>query len=71
MKTCVDLVDYCVDWMESPKRPYWSKFDYLMWVLSVNMLYGIEDHFQKTIEVNLNGYLWWTRSKIKSNMSLL
>lgn len=45
MKTCVDLVDYCVDWMQSPKRPYWNKSDYLMWILSVNMLYGIEEHF--------------------------
>lgn len=45
MKTCVDLVDYCVDWMQSPKRPYWSKFDYLMWVLSVNMIYGTENHY--------------------------
>ena len=45
MKTCVNLIDYCVDWMESPERPYWNKFDYWMWVLSVNMIYGIEDHY--------------------------
>jgi hypothetical protein len=44
MKTCVDLINYCIDYYCDVARPPWNYFDYKMWILTINSIYmGVQN----------------------------